>query len=223
MQKTTTLPRSDPVSATKNALQTVWSYRPMLVGLLAITLAGGIWFGLDDLTVHARIVFITFSLAVIGWCFTKINQTYIALAAAIVFPTTGVVEPNEFFKALGDSMIWLLLASYVIAGAIKSSGLLDRLTVTIMMRAGSVSQLFYILTAAVFVTAFIVPSTSGRAALMLPIFTGLSSVIHRTPIVKALALLFPTTILLSAIASLIGAGAHLVTAGILSHTVGEQI
>jgi di/tricarboxylate transporter len=71
-------------------------------------------------------------------------------------------------------------------------------------------------------TAFTIPATSGRAALMLPVFMALSTVIANRRVNIALSILFPAIILLSAIASLTGAGAHLVTAEILSLMSGEK-
>lgn len=200
-----------------------WRYQSWLVVSLILLVVIGVWFGLDELNTHARLAFITFGLAVIGWAFTKINDTYIAMAAAITLAAVGVDQPEEFFAALGDATIWLLLASFVIAAAVKVSGLSQRLTVFVAARTRSVNQLFYGLTAVLMLTAFVIPATSGRAALMLPIFAALSAGISNKRIVRALALLFPTIILLSAVASLLGAGAHLVTAEILLHMTGEQI
>jgi solute carrier family 13 (sodium-dependent dicarboxylate transporter), member 2/3/5 len=197
--------------------------RPTLIGLLALAVALGIWFGLGQLDVYPRIAFITFALAVIGWVFTRINDTYIALAAALVFTLSGIDQPDEFFEALGDSTIWLLLASFIVAAGVKASGLSQRLTVSVAARARSVSQLFFVLTGVLIITAFIIPATSGRAALMVPIFAALSAGIGDQRITRALGLLFPTIILLSAVASLIGAGAHLVTVEILGRMGGERI
>lgn len=45
----------------------------------------------------------------------------------------------------------------------------------------------------------------------------------RTRLVVMLALLFPTVILLSAVATLIGAGAHLITVGVLWEQTGEEL
>lgn len=183
-----------------------------------------IWFGLSAaLTSHARLAFIIFGYAVAGWVFTKINGTYVALAAAISFTLVGIDEPDEFFEALGDSTVWLLLAAFIIAAGIAATGMANRLTSALIGRAKNVNQLFYLITAALIATAFVIPATSGRAALMIPVFLALSSVIDDKRITKALALLFPTIILLSAVASLIGAGAHLVTAEILWKMGGEQI
>jgi solute carrier family 13 (sodium-dependent dicarboxylate transporter), member 2/3/5 len=215
MSKVASLPQP---RASKRVVGRTWA-----VGALALAVPCAIWFGLPDLGMHARIAFITFALAVIGWVFTKINDTYIALAAALVFTLSGIDEPDEFFEALGDSTVWLLLASFVIAAAVTASGLSHRLTLGVARRVRSVNQLFYALTAVLLLTAFVIPATSGRAALMVPIFVALSAAINDKRIVKALALLFPTVILLSAVASLIGAGAHLVTAEILARMGGERI
>lgn len=198
-------------------------YRLIAVSVAAVLVTLSIWFGLPELNTQARLAFITFSLALIGWCFTTINDTYIALVAAIIPTVIGAGAPNEFFESLGDSMIWLLFAAFIIAAAVSASGFSRRLTMAVVSRAHSVDQLFYALTAAIIATAFVIPSTSGRAALMLPIFIALSTTIDDARITKALALLFPTVILLSAVASLIGAGAHLVTADLLLRMTGQRI
>jgi di/tricarboxylate transporter len=75
--------------------------------------------------------------------------------------------------------------------------------------------LFWALTLLIFATAFIIPSTSARAAMLAPVYLGLAAAIGNARVNRALALLFPSVILLSAGASLIGAGAHLVAAGMM--------
>lgn len=186
-------------------------------------LVWGVWFELSELSIQARLALTTFGLAVLGWVLTDINDTYIALVAAIVFTISGINHPEALFETLGDSTIWLLLASFIVAAAVTASGLSRRLALSVVTRAGTVSQLCYLLTGVLISTAFIVPSTSGRAALMLPVFLAISAAIGDRRISRALAILFPTIILLSAVASLIGAGAHLVTVEIVGRMGGEQI
>jgi anion transporter len=178
---------------------------------------------IPDLGIHAKVAFITFGVAIVGWTLTEINDTYIALAAAIVFAATGIDEPSEFFETLGDPLIWLMFASFIIAAAVKVSGLSERMALFVTRHASSVRQLFIMLTLVLIATAFLVPSTSGRAALMLPVFLAIRAVMPNDRVAKALSLLFPAVILLSAIASLIGAGAHLITADILLRTGGEYL
>ncbi len=196
--------------------------KPFFLIAFATFFSFGIWFGLADLNAHARIAFITFGLAILAWSFTKLNDTYVALAAAIVISLTGVVEPQKFFTSLGDSTIWLMMASFIIAAAVTASGLSNRLTKAVVSRVSTVGGLFYGLTAILLATAFIIPATSGRAALMLPVFIALCTAIANKRISIALSILFPAIILLSAVASLTGAGAHLVTAEIVSTMGGEK-
>lgn len=195
----------------------------LIITLAATIVAALIWFGLEGVSSEIRLVFITFAVAIIGWVFTRIEDSYIALVAATVFVLAGIETPEGFFEALGDSLVWLLVAAFIIAAAIKASGLADRLAAAVAVRTRSVNQLFYALTAVIVASAFFIPSTSGRAAVMVPVFLALAAVIPERRIVTALALLFPTAILLSAIASLIGAGAHLITADILLSMSGERI
>lgn len=192
----------------------------VLVGTLAVSLA--IWFGLDQHSVHIRLTLVTFVAAIAGWVFTRINDTYIALAAAMSFALAGLERPEDFFSSLGDSMVWLLLAAFFVAVAVRQSGLAQRLARAVAARARSVEGLFYALTAVIVVTAYFIPSTSGRAALMLPVFMAFASVLPRR-VVTALAILFPVAILLSAVASLIGAGAHLITADVVVQMGGERL
>ncbi|MDZ7359129.1 MAG: SLC13 family permease [candidate division KSB1 bacterium] len=216
-------PKPGAVSTTNLPSKSLpFTSRDLFVGVIALAVSATIWLGLPEINAHARIAFITFALAVIGWIGTEIDDTYIALAAALVFSATGIDEPNEFFETLGDSTIWLLLASFVMAAAVTHSGLSRRLTAQVAAYAKSVNQLFYLLTVVLMLTAFLIPATSGRAALMVPIFAAFASGINNKRVTVALALLFPTVIELSAIASLIGAGANLVTAEILWRMGGEH-
>lgn len=87
----------------------------------------------------------------------------------------------------------------------------------------SVQGLFYALTGVIALTAFVVPSTSGRAALLLPVFGSLAERLPDARLVRPLALLFPTAILLSAGGSLIGAGAHFVAVDVIARSGGQTI
>jgi anion transporter len=196
---------------------------PLVILLSLLLGVAGIWYGISDLSIHARLAFSVLLLAVVGWIFTDINDAYIALTAALVFTLTGFTAPEEFFATFGDSTIWLMLASFIVAEAVATVGLSRRLTSFVALRSHSVTQLFYLLTAVLLVTAFVIPATSGRAALMLPVFLALRLALEDAKISRALALLFPTIILLSAIASLLGAGAHLVTVEIVRRLTGENI
>ncbi|MGW0816916.1 SLC13 family permease [Streptomyces viridiviolaceus] len=227
----------------------------------------------------ARLTLAVFALATCAWIGTPIDDTYIALGAGLALTATGVIRSDTLFGTLGDSTVWLLICAFVLAAAVARTGLAGRAAAFLVGGARSVRQLVHLTTAALVVTAFAVPATSGRAALALPVFLALAKALgpdsgspvasrrpartlaapaespstsstrtsgrhaestHRTPLlpprenpsqapadrkrlVVMLALLFPTVILLSAVATLIGAGAHLITVSVLWEATGDRI
>ncbi|MBZ4018906.1 transporter [Streptomyces purpurogeneiscleroticus] len=172
----------------------------------------------------ARLTLAVFALATCAWIGTPIDDTYIALGAGLALTVTGVISSETLFGTLGDSTVWLLICAFVLAAAVARTGLAGRAAAFLVSGARSVRQLTHLTTAALVVTAFAVPATSGRAALALPVFLALAKVLaDRKRLVVMLALLFPTVILLSAVATLIGAGAHLITVSVLWEATGERI
>ncbi len=178
----------------------------------------------DGVPAGARLTLVVFAAAAVLWAATRVDETLVALTAALVLVLAGVLERDRLFASLGDQTIWLLVAAFVLAAGISATGLPIRVAVALIGRAGSVRQLAHLVTVALTLTAFAVPATSGRAALMVPVFVALARVLADRPrVVRALAVLFPTVILLSAVATLIGAGAHLVTNQILVATTGQAV
>ena len=189
----------------------------------AIVLPAAIWFLPGDLSRDGRIALMLLTLAVLGWSVTRIGDTLVGLAAALALAATGVLSTEKLFAALGHELIWLLVAAFIISAVLRASGLLERLVFPILHRLGTVRRLFVGLTGVIAATAFIIPSTSGRAALLLPLFLALAERVESERIVRALALLFPTVILLSAGGSLIGAGAHIVAVDFIARAANERL
>ncbi|MER7497451.1 SLC13 family permease [Streptomyces pharetrae] len=172
----------------------------------------------------ARLTLAVFALATCAWIGTPVDDTYVALGAGLALTATGVISSDTLFGTLGDSTVWLLICAFVLAAAVTRTGLAGRAAAFLVGGARTVRQLVHLTTAALVVTAFAVPATSGRAALALPVFLALAKALaDRRRLVVMLALLFPTVILLSAMATLIGAGAHLITVSVLWETTGERI
>jgi len=182
-----------------------------LMAALAVNAVNG-W-GLAGPAAATLCIFIA---AVWFWIFTPVGDTYVALGAAVALVVSGTLPSDSLFAALGEDTIWLLMAAFVIASAVASTGLAARGAAFIISGARSVRQLAHLSCLGLIVTAFAIPATSGRAALVLPIFLTLRRALKDRPAVaKMLAVLFPTVILLSAVASFLGAGAHLITSQIL--------
>jgi solute carrier family 13 (sodium-dependent dicarboxylate transporter), member 2/3/5 len=187
---------------------------PLARPLLAAALAGPtlvlLTSEMTPWTPTARIAVGVFAFAVIAWTVLRLADPPVALAACIALIALGGATPQAFYASLGDSLIWLLIGAFIIAAVLQHSGLAERWALQAVAGAHTAPRLLMRLTWVIVATAFIVPSTSGRAALLLPVFLVLARAVGDARIVRAMALLFPSVILLSACASLLGAGAHLV-------------
>jgi di/tricarboxylate transporter len=194
-----------------------WLFRPLsprlVIGLLSLQACTFvILYGLDGLPIEGRLSLAVFAGVLIAWVVLGLPDMPVALAGALALVVSGAVREEALFATLGSEIIWLLIAAFVMASVMRSSGTAERLAAVALTRCRTVSQMFWGATLVIALTAFVIPSTSARAAILMPVFFGLSSAIGRPSVTRGLALLFPSVILLSACASLTGAGAHLITA-----------
>lgn len=178
----------------------------------------------DPPSVPALLTLVVFGAAVWAWVASGLDDTYVSLTAVLALVLAGVLPADDLFAALGSELVWLMLGAFVMAAGIAGTGLATRTAVALVVRARSPRQLVHLLTVGLVLTAYVVPSTSARAALAVPVFIALAAVLGpRERLVKTLALLFPTVILLSAVGSLLGAGAHLLTSQMLAAATGTGI
>lgn len=184
--------------------------RRIALAAIALILPALIWRFTPGLSDGGRIVLAVFVAAMVGWTLTKLGDAVVAALAGLALVVSGVARPETLFQALGHELVWLLIAAFALAAVLKATGVATSAVALVAGRFRTQTGLFHGLTLAITATAFLVPSTSGRAALLLPVFLALADAPGDPRRVRALALLFPTAILLSAIGSLIGAGAHLV-------------
>ena len=141
---------------------------------------------------EAAVALCIFLAAVWFWIFSPVEDTYVALGAAVALVISGAMPTQSLFDALGEESVWLLMAAFVIASAVASTGLAARGAAFVITGARSVRQLAHLTSLGLIVTAFAIPATSGRAALVLPIFLALRTALKDRPaVVKMLAILFP--------------------------------
>jgi len=184
--------------------------RAVVAAAGTLLLTALVWFGMPSLADAGRVSLLVFALAIIGWTVLRLPELPVAIAGAGALVVFGATTTERFYRGLGDALIWLLIGAFILAAVIRASGLAERLALRAVAGATSVRALFHRLALVIAATAFVVPSTSGRAALLLPVFLALTGALAQPRLTRALALLFPSVILLSAGASLLGAGAHLV-------------
>lgn len=177
----------------------------------------------DGLAAEARAALFAFGLAVILWTMTAASAAQVALGAALLVVLTGAVPQERLLGALGAEVVWLMIGAFMLGGALRESGLAARLTGLFARRTQSVGQMFWLTTAALLPLSLLIPSTSARAAIALPMITTLGAAARDAQVTRALMLLAPTIILVSTICSLIGAGSHLVANQLLADMTGRRI
>lgn len=197
--------------------------KPLVALTVFVLGAHALWTLPEGLSMEGRKVLIVTLGAVLGWVGTRLPESLVAIAAALSLVLWGAIPEQAFFGTLGSDLVWLLLAAFLIAAVLKESGLVGTLTAPLVRTGPRVVTLFAVLTTVIAATAFILPSTSARAALLLPVFTALLPVLPHHHLGRALALLFPSVILLSAGSSLIGAGAHIVAVDAIANTTGLRL
>lgn len=201
------------------------SHRKPLASVLAACAMAAVLYFPDSLPWSARFTLVVFLGAIWLWVFSSLQDTYVALGAASLVVIAGVIDPTDLFAPLGDETTWLLIGAFVISAAITTVGLAPRVTAWLCLGVESPRVLIHLITLALVCTAFMVPATSGRAALVLPVFVALIPVLKETHswLLVTLSILMPSVVLFSAVASFIGAGAHLITDQILVEQGFESI
>ena len=187
---------------------------------VAAAMGAAIWIASGGLALEARVTLLVFALAIAAWTLSPAGDLLVAGLGVAALLIAGATGPAEIARIASHELIWLLAAAYVIAAAVRRTSLMDRLAVRVARGSRSLEALFYRLTALIVATAFVVPATSGRAALLLPVFLGFSDALRTAQATKALSLMFPSVILLSACGVLTGAGAHLIALDSLAAVPG---
>lgn len=194
-----------------------------VVPLILILLAALLVLLPASLTVQARLVLFIFAATVVLWSSTSFNGAYVALAAVVSLVLLRVTPQEVFFDALASDVIWLMIGAFILGGAIQQTGLAARLTARVVGHTGTVGAVFWRLTTLLIPLALVIPSTSGRAAIAIPVFRSVVAATRDKVVPRALAILIPTIILVSTAATLIAAGSHLVAVDLLNRTTGVRI
>lgn len=176
-----------------------------------------------SLSADARAAVFAFGLAVVLWSLTKLTPAWVALACVLVLVALGGAGQEAIYSSLASDVVWLMIGAFVLGGAVQTSGLAARLTGVVARRSGTVGRAFWGTTVILVPLSLLIPSTSGRAAVVLPVYRSITRSAGDPRVSRALALLVPTVILVSTISTLVGAGSHLLTNDLLEQVTGERI
>jgi anion transporter len=215
----------DPVDLAQSAAaprSRQFGWVPGAIPVLVLLSAAGLAVLLpEDLGLPARLALFAFAGAAVLWTLTTINAAYVALGAVLLLVLGRAIEQEDLFETLESDVIWLMMGAFILGAAVQVSGLAARLTRLVAAHSCSVGGMMWLVTAMLVPLAFLMPSTSGRAAVSLPLFRSISSGAGNRRVTRALALLIPTIILVSTISSLVGAGSHLIANDLLDEFLDQ--
>ncbi len=154
--------------------------RPLVPVLCPVTLIAAAGLGvmcLGDLSTSGRLALFAFLVAAILWSTTALSADYIAVGTLLWLVLSGGVSQNVLFQSLASDVVWLMIGAFMLGGTVQKTGLAGRLTQVVVSRAQTIGGVFWLLTTVLIPLSFLIPSTSGRAAVTLPMFHSLTEAI----------------------------------------------
>ncbi|XXL52361.1 SLC13 family permease [Mammaliicoccus lentus] len=173
-----------------------------------------------DLPYLGQLSLIIFVLSLGLFLLTNMPAGLSAFIALTIGVLLGIPE-KILFESMDEHVVWLMIGAFIIGAAVEISGLLDRLIHWIDNKCHTENKMNIFLFIIVQIISILVPSTSGRAASMIPIYKAFASRFQSNQ--KYFALLIPVLILMGANLTLIGAGSHIVGIGLLKGQTNETI
>ncbi len=177
----------------------------------------------DTLPISQRFTLVIAISALLAWGCAVAEEWKIGVAAVIALCIADATDLTRVTAAATHDLMLLLVAAYMISFAVSCTGLLSVLAARVLSTSMTFSSLAWRLAIIVGATAFLVPATSARAAMLLPIHQSLVAALPDVAMRRAIALLIPTVILLSAGGVLTGAAAHVVALEIIAASGGPHL
>ncbi len=123
-----------------------------------------------QLTMQGKSALAIFGMVFVLWVSQAIPTYASALLAIVMLALTGGWTQKEALAVFGQDVIWLMLAAFIITSGMEKSGFAKRLALFIVSKFGTTARKALLALGIVnLILSFIVPSTTARAAMLLPI------------------------------------------------------
>ncbi len=157
--------------------------------------------------------------AILLWSADVLDAAVSALIVMVLLVLTGIAPLERVWGEMGNPIVALVFAVYVVAFAVKKSGLDKRLALGIMSAAGAGGgRVLLAVMTATFVFTFFIPTAMGRAAIVLSVAGGLTGAGGLTDrnLLKAVFIGIPYVSMLASSATITGASGMVYAAGLYS-------
>ncbi len=142
-----------------------------LVGfVLSLVVAAGVWFSPlpGDLSLAGRGTLVVTLFTVVWWVFAIVPSAYATLLMLLAYILFGFATPAQVLQVWTLPLMWLIVASFLIAAAVTKSGLAERVAEFFIARfAGSYRSLIVLTYVLGFVLSVLIPHPFPRALLLM--------------------------------------------------------
>lgn len=163
-------------------------------------------------------------LAVILWITEIIHPAVTAMLIVALLPLMQIITFEKALAGFADTSIILLISVYILSAAMLKSGLDRRLAFLLLrLSRGYVKANLLMVALTVMAFTFLIPTSTGRAALMVPICTGVVNAMELKPgsnIGKAMFLIIPFTSLIFSSSLMTGSLSIVYATGLFQHITG---
>lgn len=126
----------------------------------------------EGLTIAGQKTLAVFLSALILWVTNPLPAFLSALITIVALTLTGAAKETEVLGTFGLDVIWLMLSAFVLTSAMEKSQLARRFSLWAVIRFGKKAKVTLLVFVVInTVLAFFIPSTTARAALLLPLAT----------------------------------------------------
>lgn len=137
----------------------------------------------QGMTLAAQKSLALFTFALIMWIAKPIPIYQTSIIIILLLPLIGAVKKqSQAFETLGYSIIWLMVAAFVLTSAMSASNLGKRIALILTTKFSKTpTQTLIVFVFINYILAFFVPSTTARASLIAPIILVILEVYKAVP------------------------------------------
>ncbi len=160
------------------------SYLWRLAVCLIIPLATWVFPAPEGITTEGWHVLGIFAGTILSFLVRPLPMGAMVLLAIVALSTTGTLKYKDVLDGFSDTTVWLVVAAFLIAGAVERTGFGRRIALSLVSFLGrSTLGLGYSICAAEFILGPVVPSNTARGGgIMAPIVNSLAAALDSDPL-----------------------------------------
>ena len=133
--------------------------------LICFLLGSIIWIfaGTNDVTVTAWRIFAVFIAVIASFILRPFPIGMMVLVGLVILVSSGTISTEESLTGFADSTVWLVIAAFLLAGAMINTGLGKRIAIWLVLKWGrTMIGLAYAICGSEFILATVMPSNTAR-------------------------------------------------------------